>query len=110
MYLYISASNSPGVSDAVRARARNLHEQAINQTTRVQRIGRETQRISVALARSAAASQGPGDYVVDFRGNVTRIYAFSCFIQSILLLVCNRLTLEILLYTCFNVYLLRPPE
>ncbi|VUZ52079.1 unnamed protein product [Hymenolepis diminuta] len=64
-----AASNSPGVSDALRARARNLHEQAINQTTRVQRIGRETQRISTSLARSAAASsQGIGGVMVDFRG------------------------------------------
>ncbi|KAM7532998.1 hypothetical protein Aperf_G00000124724 [Anoplocephala perfoliata] len=63
-----AASHAPGVSDALRARARNLHEQAINQTTRVQRIGRETQRISTLLARSAAASQRPDDVMVDFRG------------------------------------------
>ncbi len=55
----LSASHAPGVSDEIRVRARNLHEQAISQTTRIQRIGRETQRISTTLARAAAA-QGPG--------------------------------------------------
>ncbi|VDO03276.1 unnamed protein product [Rodentolepis nana] len=64
-----AASNSPGVNDALRARARNLHEQAINQTTRVQRIGRETQRISTAIARSAAASsQATSEAMVGFKG------------------------------------------
>ncbi|VDM32776.1 unnamed protein product [Hydatigera taeniaeformis] len=66
------ASYAPGVSDEVRARARNLHEQAINQTTRIQRIGRETQRISAARSRAAAAaSQGPTGAILDPKGGGT---------------------------------------
>lgn len=53
----------------MRARARNLHEQAINQTTRIQRIGRETQRISSARSRAAAAaSQGSAGAILDLKG------------------------------------------
>eukprot|EP00108_Taenia_solium_P010483 TsM_000768900 transcript=TsM_000768900 gene=TsM_000768900 len=63
-------SYAPGVSDEVRARARNLHEQAINQTTRIQRIGRETQRISSARSRAAAAAfQGSADAILDLKGD-----------------------------------------
>ncbi|VDD80479.1 unnamed protein product [Mesocestoides corti] len=65
---FYSASHAPGVSDDVRVRARSLHEQAINQTTRIQRIGRETQRVS-ALARSAAAQgHGAGGPILDYDG------------------------------------------
>uniref|UniRef100_A0A5K3EPD2 t-SNARE coiled-coil homology domain-containing protein n=1 Tax=Mesocestoides corti TaxID=53468 RepID=A0A5K3EPD2_MESCO len=64
-----AASHAPGVSDDVRVRARSLHEQAINQTTRIQRIGRETQRVS-ALARSAAAQgHGAGGPILDYDGD-----------------------------------------
>ncbi|VDL93155.1 unnamed protein product [Schistocephalus solidus] len=52
-----SASHSLGESSETRVRARQLHEQAMAQTTRIQRFGREVQRVSESLAH-AAAMQG----------------------------------------------------
>lgn len=45
-------------------RARNLHEQAMTQTSRIQRIGHETQRISAARS-AAAAMPGQEGFLVD---------------------------------------------
>ncbi|KAL7055383.1 hypothetical protein AAHC03_022981 [Spirometra sp. Aus1] len=52
-----TASHALGEPSETRVRARQLNEQAMAQTARIQRFGREVQRVSESLAR-AAAMQG----------------------------------------------------